>query len=126
MGVVIKTTYPIMFDSTEVYYPSSFEVVPQTVEKVNQTEAGTDQVQLVRTGKCDFNFATKCLSSHLVTFETFSTKASFTFKYYDPALSGYATKVVRMRNFKYNVIKNSYDLDGVDGVYDVSFTLKEF
>lgn len=126
MGVVIKTTYPIIFDSTEVYYPGSFEVDEQVVEKVNQTEAGTDQVQLVRTGKVNLSFATKCLSAALITFKTFSTKTSFTLKYYDPALSGYATKVVRMRNFKYNVIKNSYDLDGVDGVYDVSFTLKEF
>lgn len=124
--MVIKNDYPLMFNNETMYYPSSFSISEDVVEKVNQTEAGTDQVQLVRTGKVTMSFATKCLADWLAKYEYYSTLASFQVKYYDVSINGYVEKTVRMRDFKWSVVKHSYELNNIAGVYEVSFTLKEF
>ena len=124
--MTVKDQYPILFDTDEVYYPKSFSIDEQVVETVNQTEAGTDQIQLIRTGKIKISYSTTCVSKYLNTFKEYSRKASFTLKYYDTELEGYATKTVRLRGLKYSLSQSSYDLENVDGVYNVSFTLEEF
>lgn len=124
--MTIKEHYPILFDTDEIYYPKSFSIDEQVVETVNQTEAGTDQIQLIRTGKIKISYSTTCKSKYLNLFKQYSRKASFTVKYYDTELEGYATKTVRLRGLKYSLSQSSYDLENVDGVYNVSFTLEEF
>ena len=122
----IEDQYPLMFDDDILKYPDTFSPEDQTVENVNQTEAGTDQVQLVRTGKVKISVAHVCLADDLILYKSYSLKPKFTLKYYDASLNGYATKTVRMRGLKYPLVKGSYRLDGVRGVYNVSFTLEEF
>lgn len=122
----IEDQYPLMFDNDVLKYPDTFSPEDQTIETVNQTEAGTDQVQLVRTGKVKISVAHTCLADDLILYKTYSLKPKFTLKYYDPTLNGYATKTVRLRGLKYPIVKGSYRLDGVRGVYNVSFTLEEF
>lgn len=124
--IKVSRDYPLKFNNEVMYYPGSFEVDEDVVENVNLTEAGTDQVQLVRTGKVVLNFATRCLAEWLAKYKSYSALASFTVSYYDVSVSGYVTKTVRMRNFKYTLVKHSYDLEDIMGVYDVSFVLKEF
>ena len=124
--MTIEQQYPLMFNNDVLKYPDSFSPEEQTVETVNQTEAGTDQVQLVRTGKIKISVSHLCLADELIFYKNYSTLPKFTLKYYDPSLNGYATKIVRMRGLKYPLSKGSYRLDGVRGVYSVSFTLEEF
>ena len=124
--IKVSRDYPLKFNNEVMYYPGSFEVDEDVVENVNLTEAGTDQVQLVRTGKVVLNFATRCLAEWLAKYKSYSALASFTVSYYDVSVNGYVTKTVRMRNFKYTLVKHSYDLEDIMGVYDVSFILKEF
>lgn len=124
--IKVSRDYPLKFNNDVMYYPGSFEVDEDVVENVNLTEAGTDQVQLVRTGKVVLNFATRCLAEWLAKYKSYSALASFTVSYYDVSVNGYVTKTVRMRNFKYTLVKHSYDLEDIMGVYDVSFVLKEF
>ena len=124
--MTIEQQYPLMFNNDVLKYPDSFNIEEQTVETVNQTEAGTDQVQLVRTGKIKISVSHLCLADELIFYKNYSTLPKFTLKYYDPSLNGYVTKTVRMRGLKYPLSKGSYRLDGVRGVYSVSFTLEEF
>lgn len=124
--MVVSSDYPLKFNNETMYYPSSFSVDEEVVENVNQTEAGTDQVQLVRTGKVIMNFSTKCFADWLARYKYYSALASFQVSYYDVSINGYVTKTVRMRNFKWDVVKHSYDLENVAGIYEVSFVLKEF
>ena len=124
--IKVSRDYPLKFNNEVMYYPGSFEVDEDVVENVNLTEAGTDQVQLVRAGKVVLNFATRCLAEWLAKYKSYSALASFTVSYYDVSVNGYVTKTVRMRNFKYTLVKHSYDLEDIMGVYDVSFVLKEF
>lgn len=124
--MVVSSDYPLKFNNETMYYPSSFSVDEEVIDKTNQTEAGTDQVQLVRTGKVIMNFSTKCLPQWLARYKYYSALASFNVSYYDVSINGYVTKTVRMRNFKWSVVKHSYELDNIAGIYDVSFVLKEF
>lgn len=124
--MVVSSDYPLKFNNEEMYYPSTFSVEPQKVQKVNQTEAGTDQVQLTRTGKVTMRFATKCLADWLARYEYYSDLAEFNVSYYNVSVQGYVTKRVRMEDFKWDVVKHSYDLDNIAGIYEVSFVLKEF
>lgn len=124
--MTIEQQYPLMFNNDVLKYPDSFNPEEQTIETVNQTEAGTDQVQLVRTGKIKISVSHLCLADELILYKSYSTLPKFTLKYYDPSLNGYTTKTVRMRGLKYPLSKGSYRLDGVRGVYSVSFTLEEF
>lgn len=124
--MVVSSDYPLKFNNEEMYYPSSFSIDEEVIDKTNQTEAGTDQVQLVRTGKVTMTFETKCLADWLARYRYYSALASFQVSYYDVNIEGYVTKTVRMRNFKWSVVKHSYELDNIAGIYDVSFVLKEF
>ena len=124
--MVVSSDYPLKFNNEEMYYPSSFSIDEEVIDKTNQTEAGTDQVQLVRTGKVTMTFETKCLADWLARYRYYSALASFQVSYYDVNIEGYITKTVRMRNFKWSVVKHSYELDNIAGIYDVSFVLKEF
>lgn len=124
--MVVSSDYPLKFNNEEMYYPSSFSIDEEVIDKTNQTEAGTDQVQLVRTGKVTMNFSTKCLPQWLARYKYYSALASFQVSYYDVSVNGYVTKTVRMRDFKWSVVKHSYELDNIAGIYDVSFVLKEF
>jgi len=122
----IEEQYPLMFDNDVLKYPDGFDIQEVTVENVNQTEAGTDQIQLVRTGKIKISISTTCLSNELILFKTYSRIPKFNVKYYDAEAHGYVTKAVRMRGLKYPPLKSSFKLENVDGVYNVSFTLEEF
>lgn len=124
--MVVSNDYPLKFNNEEMYYPSSFSIDEEVIDKTNQTEAGTDQVQLVRTGKVTMTFGTKCLADWLARYRYYSALASFQVSYYDVSVNGYVTKTVRMRDFKWSVVKHSYELDNIAGIYDVSFVLKEF
>lgn len=124
--MVVSSDYPLKFNNEEMYYPSSFSIDEEVIDKTNQTEAGTDQVQLVRTGKVTMTFGTKCLADWLARYRYYSALASFQVSYYDVSVNGYVTKTVRMRDFKWSVVKHSYELDNIAGIYDVSFVLKEF
>lgn len=124
--MVVSSQYPLKFNNETMYYPSSFSIQEDVVEKENQTEAGTDQVQLTRTGKVTMSFSTKCLADWLARYKYYSALTSFNVSYYDVSVNGYVTKTVRMRNFKWDVVKHSYELDDIAGIYEVSFVLKEF
>lgn len=124
--MVVSSDYPLKFNNEEMYYPSSFSIDEEVIDKTNQTEAGTDQVQLVRTGKVKMTFSTKCLPQWLAKYKYYSALASFQVSYYDVSVEGYVTKTVRMRDFKWSVVKHSYELENTAGIYDVSFVLKEF
>ena len=121
----IRSSYPMLFNTTAIPFPTSYSETLNTVETVKQTEAGTDIVTVARYGKLSVSMSFTCLQSTLQTLSSFSSVDSFTFKRYNPATGAYGEKTVRMRNFNYALKKGSEDLT-VDGVWDVSFELEEF
>lgn len=123
-------TYPIMFNSTELPSPSQWDETSEVVENVNVTEAGTDQVEVTRYDKLTVNvkyrIAEEPTGGIANTLKEFSKKASFTLKRYDVLAQAYEERTVRMRDFKASLVPKSEYLTAVNGVWEITFTLKEF
>ena len=123
-------TYPIMFNSTELPSPSQWDETSEVVENVNVTEAGTDQVEVTRYDKLTVNvkyrIAEDLTGGIANTLKDFSKKASFTLKRYDVLAQAYEERTVRMRDFKMSLVPKSEYLTAVNGVWEITFTLKEF
>ena len=118
--------YPTMFNTTEI----PFFYGTETYEKVQTTslsESGKDLVQIVRTSKlsisCSFNIADV---EWVQTFRQFSLLPSFTLKLYDPLTDDYAEHTVRMEDYSHTRVRFSDRLEAVKGVWNVSFTIREF
>ena len=123
-------TYPIMFDTTELPSPSQWDETSEVIENVNVTEAGTDSVEVTRYDKLTVNvkyrIAEDPTGGIANTLKEFSKKASFTLKRYDVLAKTYEERTVRMRDFKVSLVPKSEYLTAVNGVWDITFTLKEF
>lgn len=118
--------YPIYFNTTEVFTPTVWEESTETIKNEYQTEAGTDKQNVIRHGKLSVSCQFRCHSEWLGKFRNFSNMDSFTLKSYDPIANDYAERKVRMENFKYKWIEFSEKVKDTNGVWDVTFTLKEF
>lgn len=126
----LYNTFPIMFDSTTMPSPSKWQETSKVVENVNTTEAGTDQVEVVRYDKLTIDVTYKiaeATSNGIVkTLKEFSKQDSIAVKKYDVITCAYETRYMRIRNFKAQLKSKSDMLTAVNGVWEVSFTLQEF
>ena len=125
----IRDDYPTKINGTNLFRPEKWSVSREVKETQFQTEAGTDQVLIQRTGKTTINAEFACTSAWLATFQGWNDSGSaLTVKYYDPSVPGYAEKSMRMRNFKFDMVPASdYLTDSQSlGLYSVTFDLIEF
>ena len=127
----LNTNYPIYFDTTQILSPHSWEEKSNVVETVNETEAGTDQIDVTRYDKLSVSVSYAIAESEdgggwAKILKGFSKYNSFTLKRYDILLGGYEERTVRMRNFSANLKPKSDYLPAVNGVWEISFTLEEF
>lgn len=127
----LYNTYPILFDTTQILSPSQWDETSVVIENVNQSEAGTDNVEVARYDKLTVSARFKVAESSTAgtwakTFKEFSKKASFTLKRYDILAEAYEERTVRMRNFSASLERKSDLLPNINGVWDISFDLIEF
>ena len=118
--------YPIYFNTTEVFTPTVWEESTETIKNEYQTEAGTDKQNVIRHGKLSVSCQFRCHSEWLANFSNFAKKNTIQVKLYDSALQDYTTRKMRMRDFKTVPIEHSEKMKDTNGVWDVSFSLKEF
>lgn len=118
--------FPTMFNDVEIpffYGSESYE----KVQNSSLSESGKDFVQIVRNSKlsisCEFNLADV---AWVKTFREFSLLPSFTLSLYDVVSDTYATHTVRIEDYKHSRRRKSEELTEVKGVWNVSFTIKEF
>lgn len=122
----LKSNYPIKINSTDLFRPEKWAVNQEVIENAFQTEAGTDAVIVVRTGKVTIDAEFRCTATWASTFQGWANSNTLTVKYYDPASSGYAEKTMRMRDFKMDLNPYSDVSEKTLGAYVVSFKLIEF
>lgn len=99
---------------------SSFEINPQMVEKVFQTEAGTTRSIVIRASKKTFTAGWEGAdATHKNLCETFcaASVVSLTF-------DG-STYTCRARNLKESLVQYSNRYPGSAGLWDISFDLEE-
>lgn len=118
--------YPTLFNDVAIpffYGTESYEKVQTT----SLSESGKDLVQIVRNSKlsisCSFNLAD---ADWVRTFRSFSLLPSFTLSLYDPVTDAYATYTVRIEDYSHSKVRFSEKLESVKGVWNVSFTIKEY
>lgn len=118
--------FPAKFNTTEIpffYGSEAFEKVQTT----SVSESGKDLVQIVRNSKltlsCSFNVADV---AWVKTFREFSLMSAFTLSLYDVVSDAYETYSVRIEDYSQNKVRFSEQLEAVKGVWNVSFTIKEF
>jgi hypothetical protein len=118
--------FPLMFDNDTIPQPSTWTENSEVVETVNNTEAGTQQVEVVRYDRLKVNCGFVVMDAVARLLKTYSKKDSFVVKYYDIETDAYKQRTVRMRGFSAALTKDSFNLLSVRGVWTVSFTLEEF
>lgn len=108
--------YFISMDSLGIPNPINMSIEPGTVEEVNQSEAGTDLVTVVRTTKPVFNFTWQADSKLLDLLLEYSVQRTTTLTYRNTSYSG------RFRVTGYELVENSYRTEGTSGLYTVNAT----
>lgn len=118
----------IIFNTSEIPFPLTWNETAKTIKKTFTTEAGTDEDLVIRRDKRIISASFKSTDYWVRVFASFYRLNSFTLKQYDPYLNTTEERTVRMSDLKYNLVNKSWDLDPTvtQGLWNVSFTLEEF
>lgn len=118
--------YPVTFDGIEVMPWSKWDEDREVIENTYQTEAGTDQIDVVRYGKLSVSCQYRCHDEWLRIFTDFSERDSIEVSSYDTKQAMSTVKIMRIRDFKASPIEFSESVADTNGVWNVSFKLEEF
>lgn len=118
--------YPIKFDNNTIPFPNSMSFSNEVLETVNETEAGTDVVQIRRIQKMTIQMSFRLMNKYLKFFEGYAySHTTITVSLYDATADAYVTRTMRMRDFKYSLVEKSELVNDINGMYDISFSLIE-
>lgn len=118
--------FPPIIEGIALFPPTRWGENFTVIENTYMSEAGTDIVDVVRYDKLDIDAEFRCRSEWLGTLKAWSKKDRLMVRLYDPVLSEYVTKYMRMRNYRQAPLEFSERVRGTYGVWTVSFTLEEF
>lgn len=120
--------YPILINGQAVPWPAAgtWTEEPGTVENVNTTEAGTDQVIVVRRNKFQASASWNLTSFWARRFRAFSLLDSVTVSVWDALSGAYAVHTCRVTGFSAKLAEYSEQTAGTDGLWAVSLSLVEF
>lgn len=118
--------YPTYINDIKIPAADSWQESYGTVESVNTTEAGTDVVVLVRSGKLSVSASYSCSSDGAALLASFRDAEPLTVSMYDIGEQGYKARQMRMRNFSAERVEDSGNTPGTVGLWRVSFNLEEY
>ena len=116
----------IKFDDEEIFEPSSWEESSEVLESVNSTEAGTDQIAITRYDKLSISCSFQCSHRWAQKFKAYSRKDEISVNFYDILAGENTTRIMRIRDFRAQLVDHSWLTPGTNGLWSISFTLKEF
>lgn len=119
--------YPIKINNTEIPYYEDIGINYERKKETYITESGVEtDIVLTASKKAVIQYSTICKEWRVATFNAFADQYSLEVKYYDPSTRAYVTKTMRMEDYSVKLLKGSEDLAVTNGIYEVSFTLREF
>lgn len=118
--------YPVYFGAEKIPWPTKWQEKYENVETVNSTEAGTDQVLVVRYGKLSVSAQFNCSSRWTAKFVAYSKAGPIDVKAYDMETQKYKTRSMRLRNLQITQVENSHNTAGTIGLYTVACSLEEY
>ena len=120
------SSYPIKFDNEAIFEPANWDEDSEVIETINQTEAGTDQIVVTRYDKLTISCSFQCSSAWTKKFKEYSQQDSIEVSIYDHIEQEYEVRTMRIRDFKAQLVDNSWKISGTNGLWNVSFNLIEF
>lgn len=119
--------YPLKINDTILPFTKTFQISPKTIENENQGETGKDIIQIARLDKKEVSISTTLTGEWIPILRGFylETEPLEVFMY-DIETGAYKTYDMRLRDLSYRLSQHSEDLEGIEGVWDISFKLKEF
>lgn len=125
-AIPILKNFPIKINDTAIPFSGLMEEKYDTIETVNQSEAGTDIVQTQRLDKLTLSIKYTILSDWVEQFEEWAFENTYkTVSIYNFTTRAYKNRQMRMRKYKKNIVKHSEDLEVTTGIWEVSFDLIE-
>lgn len=118
--------YPVKINGTKIPEAEKWDESYETVETTNQSEAGTDIVVLVRSDKLTVSCEYNCSSFWAAKFAAFRDAEPLTVQIYDILTGDYSTHTMRMRSFSASSVENSGSTRNTNGLWTVSFELKDY
>ena len=114
----------LKFDGTVLPLPDSYDVELSDVEadSSGETEAGTTQRDVVRTGIVTIVVSFSVTAKWLAFFSSYSKKAKIVVEYFDTDTLGLVETKMYMTGLKSKLEKDT----SYKGLWTVSFTLNEF
>lgn len=121
------SSYPIYFDNTEltirrVRWSRGYE----NLANVSETEAGTDDVEVIRKGKAVIGAEFNCSDRWASILSAFNDQQSIQVRFYDIKTKDYVTLKMRMEDLNIDEVQDSDRVSGTNGLYIVTFNLVEF
>ena len=122
----LRNDYPVVIGTTPITIPAmTWSMSLETVETVNTTEDGHDDVELTRLGKRKITASYKVTDSWALFFRSMYSADTVTVSVYDTLTQTYAVIDMRVRNYKESLVRKSDDLSVTNGIYNISFELVE-
>ena len=90
----------IKFDDEEIIHPESWSEDSEVIETVNETEAGTDQIAVLRYDKLSISCSFNCSHRWAKKFKEYSKQDEISVSFYDILSEENAVRKMRIRDFK--------------------------
>lgn len=121
------SNYPIYFDNTEISIRKiKWARSYNNLANVSETEAGTDDVEVIRKGKTIIGAEFNCSDRWASILSAFNDQQSIQVRFYDIKTKDYVTLKMRMEDLNIDEVQDSDRVSGTNGLYIVSFSLVEF
>ena len=118
--------YPVIINNTTLFQPASWVENWKKVMNTYNTEAGTEQVDVVRQRKLSVQAQFDCSSAWIGQFAAWNQAGALTVQLYDLLTGQYASRSMRMENLSIEIVGGSQKTDRTNGLYRVNFNLEEF
>lgn len=124
----LQKNYPIILNNVEYQYFKTWNVKHSDYVNTHETEAGTQEDSITRKGRHSISVTVTCLQPLLAGLLGLAALDEFEAQIYNPATDQYVTITVRVaaNSMSYSLKQKSANLETVNGVWNVSFTLEEF
>lgn len=124
----LRKNYPIILDGDEYEYFKTWQTTRNDYVTTHETEGGTQEDVISRKGRRSIAVTVTCLQPLVAKLVALAEKDEFEAQIYDVLIDDYVTINVRIgaNSMSYALKEKSANLETVNGVWSVSFTLEEF
>lgn len=113
-------SYYLKFNGSDFPNPTSVTMTSDTIENVNQSEAGTDLVTMVRASKLSWSMSFNLSSKTKDVLKALCREETVSMLYMG------TTYTVRIRDYNEQLVANSEWATNTDGLYVCSVKVMEF